>query len=123
MGNIVEITRGLEIGKNKIIEKNNDSIQIIFGKDISRYLIKNISYIDLVIFNKFKKNELIFQNEKLIYIDSPFIEISSTHIRHRIKEKRSFRSLLAPKVYEFIIENKLYSPELPEKVKPVIGNQ
>jgi nicotinate-nucleotide adenylyltransferase len=79
---------------------------------------------NIVVFNRSTTNfREPFKNEKLIYIDSPFIEISSTHVRHRIKENRSFRSLLAPKVYEFIIENKLYSPELPEKVKPVIGNQ
>ncbi len=42
---------------------------------------------NIVVFNRSTTNfREPFQNEKLIYIDSSFIEISSTHVRHCIKE-------------------------------------
>jgi nicotinate-nucleotide adenylyltransferase len=47
-------------------------------------------------------------HERMILIDSPYIEISSTHIRHRISRGRSFQSLVPPGVYQYIIRHKLY---------------
>ncbi len=66
LSDYILITRGLEIGKNKIIEKDNDVKEILFGENITRYCIKNISYISNKIYKKFKKNEDIFNKEKII---------------------------------------------------------
>ncbi|MBN2572855.1 MAG: N-6 DNA methylase, partial [Ignavibacteriales bacterium] len=64
--NYIEISRGLEIGKDKIINRNKSSIKILFGEDISRYVIKSESYIDKNIYEKFNKNVEIFKNEKIV---------------------------------------------------------
>jgi len=63
---IVNITRGIEIGKNKIIAKKTNCVPIIFGENISRYIIKTNSFIARETFEQFKKNDNIFKTEKLI---------------------------------------------------------
>lgn len=42
------------------------------------------------------------------FLEAPFIEISSTYIRHCIKENAPFKNLVPEKVYQKIIEQKLY---------------
>ena len=42
------------------------------------------------------------------YIESPMLPVSSTDIRRRIAEGKSFRYLVPPAVFDYIIENKLY---------------
>jgi len=67
LSDLIEITRGLEIGKNKaIIDSSEESIKIVFGKNISRYLINSLSYIHIKTLNKFNKNSDIFEYEKLV---------------------------------------------------------
>ena len=43
-----------------------------------------------------------------IYLDSPMLPVSSTDIRRRISEGKSFRYLVPPAVFDYINENKLY---------------
>lgn len=43
-----------------------------------------------------------------IYIENPMLPVSSTDIRRRIAEGKSFRYLLPPAVYEYIERNSLY---------------
>ena len=43
---LVNITRGLEIGRKVASSQTIDSVEIIFGGDISRYIIKNKHYIE-----------------------------------------------------------------------------
>ena len=43
-----------------------------------------------------------------IYIDSPMLPVSSTDIRRRISEGKSFRYLVPPAVFNYIVENNLY---------------
>ena len=43
-----------------------------------------------------------------IYVESPMLPVSSTDIRRRISEGKSFRYLVPPAVFDYIIENKLY---------------
>ena len=45
-----------------------------------------------------------------IYIENPMLPVSSTDIRRRIDEGKSFRYLVPPAVYEYIIEKGLYGP-------------
>ena len=45
---------------------------------------------------------------KVRFVDAPLLEISSSDIRRRIREKLSFRYYLSPPVYEYIRKNKLY---------------
>jgi len=47
-------------------------------------------------------------NQHYIKIDSPLIDISSTDIRARIKQKKSFRYMLLTQTYNTIISNNLY---------------
>jgi type I restriction-modification system DNA methylase subunit len=63
---IAEVKRGLEIGKDKIINKRANAVKIIFGQDISRYAIKNLSYVDANISEKFKKSGEVFEGQKLV---------------------------------------------------------
>ena len=43
-----------------------------------------------------------------IFIENPMLPVSSTDIRRRISEGKSFRYLVPPAVFDYIIENKLY---------------
>jgi nicotinate-nucleotide adenylyltransferase len=45
---------------------------------------------------------------KVRFVDAPLLDISSTNIRRRIREKSPFRYYLSPSVYEYILKNKLY---------------
>ncbi len=45
---------------------------------------------------------------RIIAAETPLIDISSTMIRKRIKEKKPWRSLVLPTVYDFIEKNQLY---------------
>ncbi len=42
------------------------------------------------------------------YVDSPMLPVSSTDIRRRINEGKSFRYLVPPAIFDYIIENNLY---------------
>lgn len=71
---------------------------------------KNIlSFCKLVICRRSFENEKYeFMNyvdqSLLIFLHNPIIEISSTHIRERILEKKSIRYLVADKVWKMIVE-------------------
>jgi nicotinate-nucleotide adenylyltransferase len=43
-----------------------------------------------------------------IYLETPMLPVSSTDIRRRISEGKSFRYLVPPAVFDYIIENNLY---------------
>lgn len=43
-----------------------------------------------------------------IYVENPMLPVSSTDIRRRISEGKSFRYLVPPAVFDYIIENGLY---------------
>jgi nicotinate-nucleotide adenylyltransferase len=45
---------------------------------------------------------------KVWFVDAPLLEISSSDIRRRIREKLPFRYYLSPSVYEYILKNNLY---------------
>jgi len=45
---------------------------------------------------------------KVRFVDAPLLDISSSDIRRRIREKLPFRYYLSPSVYEYILKHKLY---------------
>jgi nicotinate-nucleotide adenylyltransferase len=47
-------------------------------------------------------------HQKILTVESPIIEISSSHIRKRIGKQMTFRSLVPQQVFEYITRNKLY---------------
>ncbi|MFA5010332.1 MAG: nicotinate-nucleotide adenylyltransferase [Ignavibacteria bacterium] len=47
-------------------------------------------------------------SRKARYVSVPILEISSTDIRHRIKDKKSVKYMLEPEVEDYVIKNKLY---------------
>lgn len=47
-------------------------------------------------------------SRKARYVSVPILEISSTDIRHRIKDKKSVKYMLKPEVEDYVIKNKLY---------------
>ncbi|MBL0049575.1 MAG: nicotinate-nucleotide adenylyltransferase [Bacteroidetes bacterium] len=48
------------------------------------------------------------QHENIIHVNAPLMEISSTHIRTAIKEKKDVRYLLTEPVYEYVKEMNFY---------------
>ena len=46
--------------------------------------------------------------DKMVRLETPYFDISSTDVRERIKKRQNFQSLLYPGVYRFIIEKNLY---------------
>ncbi len=45
---------------------------------------------------------------KILFIDRPVIDISSSHIRHRIRKNLPYRSLVPQRVFEYITDHHLY---------------
>lgn len=54
------------------------------------------------------QNPVLFSRDSIIELPSPQIEISSTLIRNRRKNKQSIRYLLPSSVENYILKNKLY---------------
>lgn len=47
-------------------------------------------------------------SEKLLFIDAPLLEISSSEIRKRVRSGVSYRYYLPPAVYELVVEHGMY---------------
>ncbi|NOG47205.1 MAG: nicotinate (nicotinamide) nucleotide adenylyltransferase [Calditrichaeota bacterium] len=64
----------------------------------------------LVVYNRGTKNEKndLIDHPKVLTIESPLIEISSSHVRKRIAKQMPFRSLVPHQVFQYITQNKLY---------------
>ncbi len=101
LGEIVEVTRGLEIGKDKI---SADVIgkKIIFGEDISRYLIKHINYIDEKVYQDYKKNDGIFEQEKIL-IRETGNRLTVTYDKEGLLTNRSLYCIRSKKCNLFFI--------------------
>ncbi len=61
----------------------------------------------LVVYNR-KGYQKKIESDRIIYLKTPHIEISSTQIRERLKNGQACRALLPSEVYDFILEKKLY---------------
>ena len=47
-------------------------------------------------------------NAQIKFIDAPMLDISSTYIRERAREKKEFRYLVPDPVHKYILDNRLY---------------
>ncbi|MBK7096956.1 MAG: N-6 DNA methylase [Saprospiraceae bacterium] len=85
------IRRGLEIGKDKLIQ--NGEIKCITGSNLSRYFINYTSYISEVTFQEFYKNVEIFSSPKIIiretgdrfYASIDYLNVINTRSIYNIK--------------------------------------
>ena len=64
----------------------------------------------VVVYNRGEKIEQNnwLEHPRVISVDSPLVEISSSHIRQRIKKGLAFKSLVPHHVFEYITQKKLY---------------
>jgi len=63
---------------------------------------------ELVVYNRRALDVSASEEKNTIFADSPFIDISSTQIRRRIRSGQAYRSLVPPAVYSYIREQHLY---------------
>jgi nicotinate-nucleotide adenylyltransferase len=72
------------------------------------------------------EGEIPFPYPHLV-LDNALLKVSSTDIRHRIADGRSFRYLMPPKVYKYIVEKGLYQDprlvRLQEQVERVLSTK
>lgn len=103
-------------------EYPEDEIYLIIGEDSLGDIEKwhkpqeILKLCTLLVFPRKSKEELLKKIEytktaiggEIFPIDAPIFEISSTHIRNRLKSGKSVRYMLPKKVLEYIEENDLY---------------
>ncbi|MDQ1265720.1 MAG: hypothetical protein QG635_871, partial [Bacteroidota bacterium] len=94
---LIEITRGLEIGRDKAVTNAKTDYKIIFGEDISRYSINHLSYISKKDYDIYKKNEDIFKNPKLV-IRETGNRITTTYDENNLLTNRSLYCIRSGKI-------------------------
>ena len=57
---------------------------------------------------KKKKSILAKYGKKILFMDASILDISSTKIRNRIKERKEVSFYIPDEVYKFILKNNLY---------------
>jgi nicotinate-nucleotide adenylyltransferase len=62
----------------------------------------------LIIYQRPGYDSKVIEQENITYMQAPFLDISSTFIRERIKNKQSIKYLVMPAVEEYILANKYY---------------
>ncbi len=102
--------------KNKFPQKE---IYYFIGKDnLNSFLqwkdpFKILELCYLVVYDRETATETndLMGHHKVLTVESPLIEISSSHIRKRISKQMPFRSLVPHQVFEYITRNNLYSDQ------------
>lgn len=99
------------------LKKSYDEIELIIGLDNllvfekwhkpnEIFDIAKVVVMKRVTENSTERTNIFF--EKAVFVDTPFIEISSTNIRERIKSGLTIDYLVPKKVKEYISQNRLY---------------
>lgn len=96
----------------KIYGKKNDFYEII-GEDSAYHFKEWKNYEEILQLSKvvvLRRKGYIgeIQHENMIYLESPFFNVSSTEIREKIKNKIDITNLVPKKVKKIIEENNLY---------------
>ena len=87
---------------------------IIMGSDSIQNITKWKNYQTLlqhykiIVYNRPGYNAAIINHENISIVDAPLLDISSTHIRQKIKNKTSIRFLVPTEVREYIAANNYY---------------
>ncbi|MDO5707404.1 MAG: nicotinate-nucleotide adenylyltransferase [Andreesenia angusta] len=108
----------------KELKKMDSNVEYFFiiGSDSAKNFHKWKDYREIFEYCKivcyqrkgFNLDDLSLENElssKIIFIDSMLLDISSTEIRRRVKEKKSIKYLVTDIVEKFIYQKKLYQEE------------
>ncbi|WP_298767582.1 TaqI-like C-terminal specificity domain-containing protein [uncultured Polaribacter sp.] len=93
LSDLTKIKRGLEIGKDKVLEFDLSNIKIITGEDVARYLIKNYKSISKETYGKYKKDNSFFDNERIV-IRETGNRITSFYVSEKLQQNRSLYSIL-----------------------------
>ncbi|MDU1909806.1 nicotinate-nucleotide adenylyltransferase [Fusobacterium sp.] len=96
----------------KIYGKKNDFYEII-GEDSAYHFKEWKNYEEILQLSKvvvLRRKGYIgeIQHENMIYLESPFFNVSSTEIREKIKNKIDITNLVPKKVKKIIEKNNLY---------------
>ena len=95
----------------------NAEIYLIMGEDnLAKFeswkeAAEILNLVQVVTFrrrNDTMEESVNINTDKMFKLKSPYIDISSTEIRDRIKNSRNFQSLLYPDVYQYIVKHNLY---------------
>ncbi|MCP4052827.1 MAG: N-6 DNA methylase [Mesoflavibacter sp.] len=98
-----DIKRGLEIGKDKVLEYSLENVKIITGEDVSRYFIKQYKSIEKSVYEKYKKETRYFDGERLL-IRETGNRITALYINENVQQNRSLYSILLDDInYKFIL--------------------
>lgn len=98
---------------------SGDELFLIMGSDSFKSFVhwKNYEYIlenvKLIVYPRTGSildipKELDKYKNRIVFLDLPMVDISSTLIRNRIKEGRSIRYLVSDEVYKYIMDNSHY---------------
>lgn len=93
----VNIQRGFEIGRDKVLEEKTD-YPFITGSDVRPWQIKNLKYIDHAIFQEYSKNEKYF-NQPRVLIRETGSDLTSIYLEEFIFCNRSLYSMIAKPGY------------------------
>ena len=91
--------------ENFTVIMGSDSYQNITRWKNYEQLLKNYG---ILVFQRpgFEVKELLSAQTQIL--DAPLLEISSTHIRQQLKEKKSVRYLMKDEVIAYILQNRYY---------------
>lgn len=98
-------------------KKTYNDIELIIGYDnflvFDKWLkpddiLKKVKVVVMKRHNELQIDKNNFYRDKMIFVDTPTIEISSTEIRNRIKQNLSVDFFIPEKVKDYILKNGLY---------------
>jgi nicotinate-nucleotide adenylyltransferase len=82
-----------------------DSIQNITKWKNYEQLLANYK---ILVYNRPGHNATVLSHTNITVVDAPYLDISSTYIRQRLKDKKDVHYLLTEKVAEYIAANNYY---------------